>query len=811
MADTWIDVKLLDGFVLPYASGAEQSLGDLKPYWDDLAATYPDLRLDPGFAEEDVPVLADMVDTARMQGAEPPDPFAWYRVVCDAADAEGLTALLQALPFVEWAEPRQDRYPASRVAYGTNSETLVALQLRPAPRGVDARYAWRVPGGTGRGVRVADLEHGWNTAHEDLATARITPFSVFGVATQAQKYIDHGTSAMGVVLASDNGGGIVGITPDADGYLVTDMRADGQGDTARALRVAGNAARPGGVVLIELASARPWMVHNDDDPALPVELSRQVQTAIELLVFFGITVVEPAGNAGVDMDNRQECDHFNPVKASYRDSLAIMVGGAIQDRPAVTPGAVVPPWKRGSSFGARVDCFADFDKPHAPYDNAAYPYRDFGGTSGASAVIAGVVCAIQGMCAAARDGQCLSPTDIRALFRNSKLCTPAGPDPGGGIGGMPNLRKIAAYMGWPRILPAPAAVPVAGDSAIIVQLGADDRLSLRTWSALFGLGPELPQPPGKAFELSDAQPAVLLSLELAPLLRTVFEVLITGADGSLRYYYWDTLGNTGDIARLRTPIGTLAPGYDLAAGHPVNEITAVAGITPNGRLVVVDYDATVMGDHDFSDPVDLDALSTYRRTPGPVMVVRKPGTLDVVAIDDGGALRWVAGVPGPDGYTTFWHEGVAAQSEIAMQPGVKPGLAGNLGGVAAVAVGTDGLLYACGFGLQPLLFEALTPVGLAPAFAQEGQVGLAMLPGDTLVVAAVSVDGLLHAAFLSLTPGAAWTPLITIDAYTSVSPLAGATVVTQGERAMVFAVLPDGRPCRADFIPGTGWSSLVAG
>jgi len=40
--------------------------------------------------------------------------------------------------------------------------------LDPAPDGIDARYAWRVPGGTGRGVTVVDLERGFNLDHEDL-------------------------------------------------------------------------------------------------------------------------------------------------------------------------------------------------------------------------------------------------------------------------------------------------------------------------------------------------------------------------------------------------------------------------------------------------------------------------------------------------------------------------------------------------------------------------------------------------------------------------------------------------------------------
>jgi len=805
MAEAYVDVKLFEGFVLPYESGAEQYLGELKPWWDEIAASYPGLRLDPGFPAEQIPLLAHMVDAARMLGGEPPDPFAWFEVPCEAAQVEALTALLYALPFVEWAEPRMPAYPAGRIAYGTNEDAIVSPQLAAAPGGIDAYYAWRVAGGTGRGVNVVDLEHDWNLQHIELASVPVARVSVFGVGDQEDR--NHGTAALGIVVAPDNGGGMVGIAPEAHAHVVTSMRADGLHWLDAALLIAGDAVRPGGVVLIELASPRPWLSLPGKDPALPLELSKKVQQTIQLLVFFGITVVEPAGNSGDDLDARPQCDHINPAKPMFRDSLAILVGGATQAAPV---DGVRQPWRRGSTFGARVDCFADFEGARGPHDDPVYPYHTFGGTSGASAVIAGVVCAIQGM-QAARDGQFLFPTSIRELLRNPSLCTPAASDPPGNIGGMPDLRKIAVHMGWPRILPAPAAAAVAGDSALLVGLDGDDRLSLRIWSRLLGPGAELPQPDSAPFQLSDSQPALLVSLETAPLLRTVFEVFVTSVRGTLRYYYWDTLGNTGDIARDWTEIASLAPGYDVAACHPLYELTTVAAIQPSGQLVAVEYDATEMGNHDFSAPVQLDSLSTYRRTPGPVMLSRKPRTVDVVAIDDGGALRWIAGNV-PEGNTiTFWRESVAAQCDVAMEPGVKPGIAGTLDGVAVVAVGSDGLLYACGFGLQPLLFETLVPIGPAPAFAAQGHLGLALWHGDTLVAVAVSVDGLLHAAFRPLAPGGEWSPLLAIDPYTAVSPAGGATVVTQGDAVMVFAVLPDGRVCRSDYTPQSGWSPIVAG
>ena len=44
--------------------------------------------------------------------------------------------------------------------------------LDPAPTGIDARYAWTIPGGSGGGVRVIDCEWAWSFTHEDLITNR---------------------------------------------------------------------------------------------------------------------------------------------------------------------------------------------------------------------------------------------------------------------------------------------------------------------------------------------------------------------------------------------------------------------------------------------------------------------------------------------------------------------------------------------------------------------------------------------------------------------------------------------------------------
>ena len=64
--------------------------------------------------------------------------------------------------------------------------------------------------------------------------------------------------------------------------------------------------------------------------------------------------------------------------------------------------------------------------------------------------------------------------------------------------------------------------------------------------------------------------------------------------------------------------------------------------------------------------------------------------------------------------------------------------------------------------------------------------------------------------FRQLAIGGSWSAARAIDSSVKVSPLGGATVIARGNNIMAFAVLPDGRVCRSDFVNGIGWLPLHA-
>jgi len=63
------------------------------------------------------------------------------------------------------------------------------------PLGVDAKYAWTIPGGDGAGQNVIDLERGWTFEHEDLIAHNIK--LLHGVNEDVSRW--HGTCVLGIL------------------------------------------------------------------------------------------------------------------------------------------------------------------------------------------------------------------------------------------------------------------------------------------------------------------------------------------------------------------------------------------------------------------------------------------------------------------------------------------------------------------------------------------------------------------------------------------------------------------------------------
>lgn len=774
----FIDLELIDGLGLPYVAGAETALKDapLDPMFDDawqaLLALFPGLSLEPLFDGLSVETLADLVDAVRVGGGEPPDPFRWFTLPCDDADVDALLPVVQALPMVLQANQRGAVFVADTVSYGTNPDTGILLHIQESPHGVDAIYVWQVAGGTGEDVTIVDIENGWRLDHDELITARIRKLSVFGSSD-----VEHGTSVASLVVGADNGVGMIGVAPNARLELITANRGFVT-NPAAAIAVAAAALSPGDVLLIELARS----FFGTPTPDILIEFEPAVQAAIALATSRGIVVIEPAGNGNVNLDAFPFLAHTRPGSPTFVDSGAIVVGGT-ERTPTFT-------WIRAeSSFGTRVDCFAQGGSQlRAATDTAHDAYTNqFGGTSGASAIVAGVVGSLQGMTRAKTNGA-LAPADVRRLLRDRTLGTEPVNGAAAMIGVMPDLRKLSQSLGNPRILPIGAAV-IGLDALLIVHLDADNHMVRRHFTLLTGWGRPIPTPlPAAGFELTACQPAVNSTDEVTPVSRLVFDAYFVGPLG-IHKMFWDDSNQTGDVSVSVAPFSSVAQGRSLSAVRPFLDGVVVAAISPAGQIVVMTGDPDVLTSTKLSTAFVLDALGSYRRTDGPALVSRSPGLGDLVAIADNGALTWFTGQPFLSN-GTGWSAPIREPTLVEFEPGARPALLVNGAELLVAAVGSEGFLRVTTLDPVTLTIDTPVVVDVQANIDTSGPVALGFA-GPNVVVLGVDTDGILRAA-TRLRGGGNWTPLLPVLAPILVSPLGGVTAASIDVGVIAIVVGTDG-------------------
>ncbi len=468
-AQELIVVKFHDNIPLldPHNVGQSISQHGVGP-WDDIEHRYPGSTISPVMAK-----IWDRLDhhvqlaKARTPGYSPPNFKAYHGIrVAPGADAQRLITALRTWPAVEYAYiAHPPLLPA--VNSGPNPCFPFQAYLQQSPAGIDAFYAWTVPGGDGAHQVFGDCESAYMVDHEDLSGQHITvPAGSDPMLTStSQDYpvaVRHGTAVLGIIYGADNTIDGVGIVPNAQQCLffpntLNDLPALLPVVIVEAL----NVLEAGNVLLLELQSYQ----------AGPIEtLSDLWLQTIQLAVAQRVTIIEPAGNGGVDLDTWTDPslgqplsgkNWLNPASPDYVDSGAIMVGAGT----AMVPHQV----ESFSSRGNRINCYAwgdtvwaycDYDAsvqaPEScdPYaasaeDAGTQAVRSFyfSGTSPASAIIAGAAIATQGM-AQAQTGSPLSPDALRALLSLDIYGTQsANGTETDRIGVMPNLRAIAGHFG----------------------------------------------------------------------------------------------------------------------------------------------------------------------------------------------------------------------------------------------------------------------------------------------------------------------------------------------------------------------------
>jgi serine protease len=377
-------------------------------------------------------------------GLEQPDLNLFYFVLLKKISPERAQAALldfRKLRIVETAYFQPIPFDAADIPPITTIDVTNSQgYFRPAPTGVDVNFARLFAGGRGEGVRIADIEAGWTTDHEDF------PQMGFGIGTNWGS--DHGTAVLGEIVAEDNHFGATGIASNSliGWSSVTNLNPFSAGgiyfySVANALLATGSVLMPGDIALIEqhypnlLAGPCPNTCNCGQFGYVAVETLPFEHAAISMATGAGVIVVEAAGNGQTLV-----------TPASTRDSGAIIVGASDSG------GAGVPacftnfgPRVNVRSWGNSIGSTGYGDDPSLRAnggDSRQWYTRVFGGTSGASPIVVGVAAIIQGTRNAVGLAR-LTPIEMRTLLVSTGIPQSTGV----AIGPQPNLRAaIATYI-----------------------------------------------------------------------------------------------------------------------------------------------------------------------------------------------------------------------------------------------------------------------------------------------------------------------------------------------------------------------------
>ena len=392
-------------------------------------------RLGP---DEEIPAELNLYYLVRTSGVE---------------ESEEVIDGLNALDLVEfaYAEVADSAYvPCGDIPPPTPDFTSRQNYFGAAPTGVNYRAAYVLWGGRGQGRTIAHIEGAWVVGHEDLAlmtsSAYVTgpPTSNFA---NSSSWTQHGTACVGIMAADRNGYGVNGF---ASGRKKLLLACIGYG-AAKQINNCAGLSGPGDV----FSSSFAYVVSGKHAPLTWV---RSNYDAVRNATAKGITYAYAAGNSNKDLMDPIYQGRFDPSKY---DSGGVVVGAG------KTNGIDKISF---SNYGKRVDCHAwgtgittfGYGKLfNGGGDKRQYYTDSFGGTSGATPIVAGIASVFWNI-VKEQNGVSLKSSEVRDALR--KYGTPQRY--GGHIGPQPDLKKMLAAYGLPDGLWLQSDVKIGGKATL---------------------------------------------------------------------------------------------------------------------------------------------------------------------------------------------------------------------------------------------------------------------------------------------------------------------------------------------------------
>ena len=662
------------------------------------------ISLTPLFGSSEERILAAATREPAYGG---PDLSVYYRVEAppeqfnsimeQLRQHEAITAVFvkpaAELPLINDMMPSPDPAPPVTPDFTSNQ-----FYLNAAPGGINARYAWTRPGGSGANVRVIDVEGAWRFSHEDL---RQNQGGVVG-GTQSTDiaWRNHGTAVIGVIGGDRNALGVTGIAPDANKRTIS-IFGTGQ-SSARAIHDAANLLSAGDIVLIELHRPGPrynFTARNDQLGYIAVEWWPDDWAAIQYATSRGVIVVEAAGNGAEDLDDaiyNTPASGFpsgwtNPFNRANPDSAAIIVGAGAP--PPGTHGRNWGPDRSRLDFSNYGSCI-DVQGIGREVTTCGYGdlqggtsedewYTDiFSGTSSSSPIVVGTIACVQGALQAAGRPR-LNPTQARQYLRNTG--SPQQDAPGRPatqrIGRRPDLRALIAAVGVGRLIGGPIAASADGRLELMV-VGNDGQLWAQWQTAPSN---------GWSGWASHGKPAGV-NLTGSPMLAASadgrLELMVVGNDGQL-WAQWQTAPSNGwsGWASHGKPAGVNLTGSPMLAASADGRL----------ELMVVGNDGQLWAQWQTAPSNGWSGWASHGKPAGvnltgsPMLAASADGRLELMVVGNDGQL-WAQWQTAPsNGWSGWASHGKPAGVNLTGSPMLAASADGRL---ELMVVGNDGQLWA---------------------------------------------------------------------------------------------------------------------
>jgi subtilisin family serine protease len=299
--------------------------------------------------------------------------------------------------------------------------------------GLNMQYAWDL-GLKGEGIRVRDVEYGFNNNHEDLhqENAFIAPgMNISSNATSS--YTEHGTPVFGLIMAGNDGYGMTGLAHEVTEMVLFPEWQEIGYNRINAVNQSIQNSTAGDIILYEMQEDGPASGTSD---FVPAEYNNVIWDLTKAASDAGIVIVAAAGNGNQNLNG--------PLYTSYMsrgNSGAIIVGAGTPD---LNHNKFFQSGWWGSTYGTRVDLQGWAQNVFAcGYGTAIIinndinqGYTNFSGTSSATPMVAACAIVLQSYYHSLT-GNYLTGPQLRIILKETGI--PQGNPSAGNVGPFPNM------------------------------------------------------------------------------------------------------------------------------------------------------------------------------------------------------------------------------------------------------------------------------------------------------------------------------------------------------------------------------------